>query len=204
MITKIITSILMNFHGANSDIPYVKKSDLPSEFSEEALKTINDFIMKTRDLNYELGMFFDYRTGEILKESEGGFDDVSLEFESDEFIEKHVASIHNHHKDLISPPSGKNFGILEREFEDYELIAGYNEFWILEAKGTNKSLMEDIKVYSGLLYDSLNLISSRFYPKVKQGDIVEKEYGEQISRYINNKNIKNLKLTKVRYYHVRI
>ena len=195
---------LMNFNGANSGIPYVKKSDLPYEFSDEALKTINDFISKTRGLNYELGMFFDYKTGEILKESEGGFDDVNLEFESDEFIGKHVASIHNHHKDLISPPSGKNFGILSRDFEDYELVAGYNEFWILEAKGIFIDLITQFKMYSNVLYESLSSHCSRNYPKNRREIILETMYGKQISSYINEKNIKNLKLTKVRYEYVRI
>lgn len=37
------------------------------EFSENALKTINEFIKKTYDLEYEIVLYFDYVTGEILK-----------------------------------------------------------------------------------------------------------------------------------------
>ena len=47
---------------------------------------------------------------------------------------KHVASIHNHPEVLLSPPSSKNFGIFKRAFEDYELIAGFDSFWILKER----------------------------------------------------------------------
>lgn len=49
----------------------VKKDDLPQEFSDDALKTINEFIQKTRQLDSEWAIYFDYKTGEILKCGKG-------------------------------------------------------------------------------------------------------------------------------------
>ncbi len=50
-----------------SNAASVKKSDLPSEFSDEAFKVVNEFIKKTIDLDYEILIFFDYNSGEILQ-----------------------------------------------------------------------------------------------------------------------------------------
>ena len=79
-------------------------------------------------------MYFDYITGEILKCKIGSETKVELKFEENEFNGKHVASIHNHTKDMYTPPSDKNFAIFSRKWEDYELIAGINGLWILKAK----------------------------------------------------------------------
>ena len=74
------------------------------------------------------------------------------------FKGKNVASIHNHPKGFLSAPSGENFQILEMENEDYELICGYDEFWILEAKGVfDKEVVEEIRSETRTLYQySLN------------------------------------------------
>lgn len=40
----------------------IKKDDLPQEFSEEALITINEFIQKTHNLDCEWAIYFDYIT----------------------------------------------------------------------------------------------------------------------------------------------
>ena len=37
----------------NKQVVVVKREDLPSEFSDNAYRTIVDFIQKTRNLNYE-------------------------------------------------------------------------------------------------------------------------------------------------------
>ena len=116
------------------NVSSIRREDLPSDFSDDAFKTVDEFIRKTRDLNYEFVIYFDYVTGEILKCVKGGKDAVSFDFEDGEFEGYQVASIHNHPEDVYSPPSGKNFGILVRNFEDYELIASVNELWILKAK----------------------------------------------------------------------
>ena len=69
------------------------------------------------------------------------------------FKGKNVASIYNHPKGFLSAPSGENFQILEMENEDYELICGYDEFWILEAKGVfDKEVVEEIRSETRTLY----------------------------------------------------
>ena len=62
-------------------------------------------------------------------------EDCGYKLSADEFEDNYVASIHNHPSIVYSPPSGKNFGILLRDFEDYELVVGPNELWVLKAKG---------------------------------------------------------------------
>ena len=49
------------------DVPSIKRTDLPSEFSDEAFKIVDEFIRKTIDLNYEILIYFDYVEGKILK-----------------------------------------------------------------------------------------------------------------------------------------
>ena len=81
-------------------------------------------------------LFFDYKTGEIIycfvEDNLGMF--IFDEIYESHFEGMNVASIHNHPKGFLSAPSSNNFQILEIENEDYELICGYDEFWILEAK----------------------------------------------------------------------
>lgn len=197
--TMIIIMVLLANCGRNFKNSFVEISDLPSDFSEAACKTINEFIEDTRNLNHEIVVYFDYKTGDVIKKSKGGSDSVKIEFEDGEFEGMNIASIHNHTKDLLSPPSGRNFGIFERDFEDYELIAADNELWILEAKGRFDGLILSFRNYSIVLHDSLMSFCSRHYSGNKIYDKVEKFYGERLSEYINNKNIENLKLKKVRY-----
>ena len=78
-----------------------------------------DFIQKTRCLDYEWGLLFDYVTGEILKCVKGKEDKVRLDSAGDEFEGKHLSSIHNHPDYVLSPPSYKNFNIFLRIHEDY-------------------------------------------------------------------------------------
>ena len=129
----------------------IRKSDLPEEFSEKAFKLVDEFVKKTHKLDYEVALYFDYITGEVLSCSMGIFDNVKLKFNPDDYKDRHIASIHNHPQDVFSPPSDKNFGILQRDFEDYELIAGINELWILKAKGVDMGLCIELKLYSGLI-----------------------------------------------------
>lgn len=43
-----------------------KNQILPSEFSDEAFKVVDEFIRKRIDLNYEIVIFFDYITEKYL------------------------------------------------------------------------------------------------------------------------------------------
>ena len=113
-----------------NDDPSIRKTDLPNDFSTKAFEIVDEFIKKTIDLDYEILIFFDYITGEILKCKIGDENNVEIDFENEEFNGKHVASIHNHTKEMYTPPSDKNFGLLSRELEEYELIACINCIWI--------------------------------------------------------------------------
>ena len=184
----------------NNDVPLIKREDLPSEFIDNAYATIVDFIQKTRGLDFECALFFDYITGEILKCGIGVEDNVELDFEDGEFEGYHVASIHNHPNDVYSPPSGKNFGILQRNFEDYELIAGLEYFWILKAKGVHENLMFEVKFVSKLLFRAAfddSKLKHDDWDKIN--DACDRYYGNGLLKYINDKNIKNIQLTKMEY-----
>ena len=137
IVLMFIVAVLLNVLGNSSFRKYkeletkstklITIDDLPSEFSEDALKTINEFIQKTHDLEYEIVMYFDYVTGEILKCAVGDLNSVKIEFIDGEFEGYHVASIHNHPLGVYSPPSDKNFAIFLRNFEDYEIVSSFNQ-----------------------------------------------------------------------------
>ena len=128
-----------------SNVASVKKSNLPSEFSNKAFKVVDEYIRKTIDLDYEILIFFDYITGEILRCKIGSENNVEMQYNDDEFNGHHVASIHNHTKDMYTPPSDKNFGIFSREWENYELIAANNCLWILKGKYVDLNLVKELR-----------------------------------------------------------
>ena len=180
--------------------PSIVPNDLPEEFSFLAFKTVDEFVRKTKNLDYEYLIYFDYCTGEILKCFGGIEDNVVAEYDIDEFKGKHVASLHNHPRDVFSPPSGKNFGILLRDFEDYELIAGYDCLWILKAKGVDIGLNVELKVYADLLLDSCQEFCRKKYgDNSKAYDVCDIIYGVMLSNYLNDKNINHIQLTKMEY-----
>lgn len=178
----------------------IKREKLPKEFSDEAYMTIVDFIQKTRGLDYEWVIYFDYITGEILKSSSGEGNNVKMDIEKGEFEGHLVASIHNHPKDVYSPPSDNNFGILARDFEDYELVAGFEHFWILKAKGNYGNLIHEVKFVSKLLFRAAFENSKLLYDDWDEiNDECDKAYGNQLSNYINDKNINDIQLFKLEY-----
>ena len=186
-----------------NNVSSIKIEDLPEEFGKEAFKTIEEFIKKTAYLNHEWLLYFDYKTGEILRCVEGTNDNVKLEFIDDEFSGCHIASIHNHPSNLISPPSGENFNILLREFEDYKLIASKNELWILKAKRVHKNLARMLNIYSKVIFNSLEIEADDLYnnEEMKQ-KYVNLYYGDYLLKYINDKNLKDIQLTKKRYKYI--
>ena len=132
----------------------IELKDIPCEFSEEALLTINKFIKKTDGLNREFLIHFDYITGEIINCASGILNHVEFDINDEDIEGKHVASIHNHPMEVLSPPSGKNFKILKRNYEDYELIAGFEYFWILKANGLHEDLIEEMNDASSAAFIS--------------------------------------------------
>ena len=125
---------------------------------------------------------------------------VKIDFKDGEFDNFKVASIHNHPKNVFYPPSGKNFKIMEREFEDYELIVGFEYFWILKAKGLHENLVSQMNIASETFFNSTLERCSYRYRDIK---IINKMcdilYGNELSKYINDKNISNIQLTKKEY-----
>jgi len=137
------------------DANSISKEDLPPEFCKKAVNLVDLFRRKTVNLPYECLLFFDYKTGEIIYcfVEDNLYGKVFEEIYENHFENRHVASIHNHPKGFLSAPSGQNFQILEIENEDYELICGYDEFWILEAKGVfNESVVEEIREKASNIY----------------------------------------------------
>ncbi len=142
-----------------------------------------------------MGDFFDYVTGEILKCAFGELNNVTVPYKEEELDGHRVASIHNHPKEVLSPPSGKNFGILNRKLEDYELIVGNDCFWVLKAKGINKDLIIEFNVASALFYNSSKEYCSNRYDNSEIIDnVCELMYGNQLSKFINDKTLNNLTL----------
>ena len=84
------------------DVSSISPDDLPNEFSAKSFKTVDEFIKKTKNLDYECVIYFDYITGEILKCAVGEINTVVIIFDKDEFKGKNVASIHNHPDDVFS------------------------------------------------------------------------------------------------------
>ena len=127
-------------------------------------------------------------------------DNVELKFRNEEFEGYHVASIHNHPSDVMSPPSGENFGILFREFEDYELVVGGNNLWILKAYGENKDLARDLNNYSQFIFTYLDIGAEELYNNEElKNRFIELYYGDYLLNYINDKNLNDIQLTKKRY-----
>ena len=177
----------------------IRLEDLPEEFTSEAYETVVEFIQKTKDLEYECLMYFDYVTGQILKFKTGLKDKVKIEFSEGEFEGFHVASIHNHPPGVYSPPSDKNFGILMRDFEDYELIVGQTGLWILKAKCVDFQLNFELKFSALQIMVSCQEFSKNKYPYPKSDEICDIMYGVSLSNYINDKNINDIQLTKAEY-----
>ena len=184
----------------SGDFPSIKREDLPEEFSDLAFKTIDEFIKKTYNLNYECLIYFDYVTGEIINCAMGKLDGVKLAFQASDFEGYNIASLHNHPLDIFSPPSGKNFGILGRAFEDYELIVSMDGLWILKAKGEYLDLMIEFNIASDMFFHSIAQYCSKRYSDEKiRVKMINIRYGNQLLKYINDKNINDIQLTKKEY-----
>ena len=179
----------------------IVQSDLPEEFGSQTLKLINDFIQKTQNLDYEIVMFFDYVTGEKLKIAFGKSNNVKIKFDKEEFKNKHVASIHNHLKSSYSAPSFKNFSILLRDFEDYELVASAKELWIFKAKCVNPLLNIVLKEHALHILTTSQEYCENNYDDDEAYEICDIMYGVTLSNYINDKNIDDIQLTKKEYKH---
>lgn len=184
-----------------NNVASIKKSDLPSEFSDKAFEVVDEFIKKTANLDFEILLFFDYKTGEIIKCKLGDKDNVKLKFKDNEFKGHHIASIHNHTKDMYTPPSNRNFGIFLREWEKYELIAAKDCLWILKGKYVDSDLVDELRKESSKQFlSALKYCLRRYSPLNHAYDKCDELYGKILSNYINDKNINDIQLTRRRYH----
>ena len=160
-----------------------------------------NLLKKTALLDNEWMLYFDYTTGEILFCFEGESDNVEGDIYEDEFIGKHIASIHNHTRNHFSAPSWNNFQILNIEKEDYEIITGYKEYWVVTAKGTfddwvGKNIHEKLVEKYNAINDDID------YEKIEfLGDCIENSiYGNELSIYLNTMNV-NITIKKGDYLY---
>ena len=167
------------------------------------MRYIKKLLSEIREIKIEedeWAIFFDYWTGEILRCVKGDDNNVTLNFNEDEFKDHHIASIHNHPENVYSPPSDRNFGILMRDFEDYELVASGHELWILKAKGRNPIMYMMLKMSAEVFLVSCQEYCDKLYSDSEKADeVCDKMYGIRLSNYINDKNIKDIQLTKKEY-----
>ena len=168
----------------------IDKNDLPKDLSKEACDFINLFRRKTHNETREWNIYLDYETGEIIHCFIGEGNSVKGIINTNILNERKILTIHNHPKDTYSPPSATNFEILEHEFEDYEIICSYGEYWILESKEkidliVIKKIKQEIK---HIFIECENLKESS----------KTKKYEKELINFINNLKI-NISLTKKEY-----
>ena len=127
----------------NNHLESINPDDLPSDFCEDACKLVDEFRRKTADEKVEWMLYFDYKTGDVIYCWEGEIGKCGGDFKRVHFEGRSISSIHNHSRDYYSFPSPDNFDILENDFEDYEIIASRNAFWIVEFKGYVASIIRE-------------------------------------------------------------
>ena len=179
----------------------ITKDDLPEEFSQKAVNTVDMFRRKTHSLNCECLIYFDIDTGNIVF---CNFSDECTPYrvEGNIYVDllkgMGIASVHNHPIKYGAPPSGKNFQMLSLEFEKYELILSRNELWILESKDVVFDEDEIDKIREKLdinLKSILEEVNNDFKEEYLILDNVNKKYGDFLLIYLNNK-LNNIKLTR--------
>lgn len=174
----------------NWDIEAVRNDDLPDEFSPDSVKLVDIFRRKTIDLDYEVMLIFDYKTAELIYcfvNNNGESNQILGSVDDDIFIERNIATIHNHPKGYASPPSAENFQILELEFEEYELVSSYDSLWILESK----SLISEEDIYE-IKNNIKELYDFSISENISNHDEV---YGNLLMKYINSSPFE-IKLTR--------
>lgn len=179
----------------------ITKDDLPEEFSQRAVATVDMFRRKTYDLECECLIYFDIHTGNIVScnFSDEEPDKVNADIYGDCLGGMHIASIHNHPNPYFSPPSGKNFEMLGIEFEEYELTLSKNELWILESNEVvfDKEIIAEIcKKVDDAFKSYLNDDNDDLEKGYHVIDNVSRDYGFYLLNYLNNE-FENIKLTKV-------
>ena len=174
--------------------------NLPQEFSQKAVNTVDLFNRKTFNLPYECMIMFDYIDGSIVfcsltgKKSPNQIKGIVF---PNLLKNRHIASIHNHPNSYYAPPSCKNFQMLGLEFEKFELIISYNELWILESFEKLDSdeislVREKANYFFNFCFEQFNCEFDKGHKLIEN---VDKCYGDLLLNYINNK-YENIKLIR--------
>ncbi|MEE3490108.1 MAG: hypothetical protein VZR10_04525 [Methanobrevibacter sp.] len=168
----------------NWSLPPLTKEELPKEFSPHAVKTVDMFRRKTIDLSFECMLYFDYKSGNIVScnfSDENSPDEVNGVIFKHLLKKMHIASIHNHPNQYLSPPSGKNFEMLGLDFEEFEIISAQKELWILESRNL---VLEDVvieklrKKFDDALNSSFDEVVKEFDERYLILDNVNELYGD--------------------------
>lgn len=172
------------------NVKSIDKNDLPKDLPKETCDFINLFRRKTVHEKKEWNIYMDYETGEIIHCFIGKGDSVTGMINKTLLTNKKILTIHNHPKGTYSAPSATNFEILKNNFEDYEIICSYREYWILESKEKIDSIkITKIKQEINNIFDECNNLKQR--NKIKK-------YDEELINFINNLKL-NILLTKKEY-----
>ena len=110
----------------NRNVPIIRKDDLPSEFSDNAYRTIVEFIQKTRFLDYEWAIFFDYNTGEILKCAKGIANKVKIDLLLKYISNKNINDIELTKKEYVDMTNNSESCVAE--FEDFKHISNPEDY----------------------------------------------------------------------------
>lgn len=192
--------IKYKFLKIDKAVKSINPEDLPKEFCRDACKLVDEFRRKTVNLDDEWMLYFDYATGEVIYCFEGEGGRTGGVYESVNFENRNIASIHNHPKKFYSFPSHDNFEILEKDFEDYEIICSLNSFWIINYEGIldekqRHNLHRDLfRIFQTI--DSY--IKINYSKNMNVGNMIDEMYSEYMLSYLSN-NYDTIKISKMRY-----
>ena len=145
-------------------------------------------------------LYFDYTTGDVIYCFEGEGGKTGGVYEPKNFENRNIESIHNHPKNYYSFPSHDNFEILEKDFENYEIICSLDSFWIIYFEGILDE-SQRIKLHNNLfrIFHTIDsYVKINYSKKMDIGSMIDEMYSEYLLSYLNN-NSHNIKIIKKRY-----
>ncbi len=145
-------------------------------------------------------LYFDYTAGDVIYCFEGEGGKTGGVYEPKNFENRNIASIHNHPKNYYSFPSHDNFEILEKDFENYEIICSLDSFWIIYFEGILDE-SQRIKLHNNLfrIFHTIDsYVKINYSKKMDIGSMIDEMYSEYLLSYLNN-NSHNIKIIKKRY-----